>query len=90
MRKSLGQPDPFRQRYKAEISSAVNEVVKGRKNKREATALIREKAMVTVHFDEIVRFLEVVETELISLHEGNIARHKLRPQEYRQWKEGWR
>lgn len=28
------------------------------------------------------RFVELVETEIMSLHEGNIARYKLRPTEY--------
>jgi hypothetical protein len=36
------------------------------------------------------RFVEVVETEIMSLHEGNIARYRLRPAEYRAWRENWR
>ena len=28
------------------------------------------------------RFIEVIETELSSLHEGNIARYRLRPSEF--------
>jgi hypothetical protein len=31
-----------------------------------------------------------VETEIMSLHEGNIARYRLRPAEYRAWRENWR
>jgi hypothetical protein len=31
-----------------------------------------------------------VETEIMSLHEGNIARYRLRPAEYRAWRESWR
>lgn len=36
------------------------------------------------------RFVEVVETELMSLHEGNIARYRLRPSEFQRWRQGWR
>jgi hypothetical protein len=36
------------------------------------------------------RFVEVVETELMSLHEGNIARFRLRASEYQTWRQGWR
>lgn len=36
------------------------------------------------------RFVELVETEIMSLHEGNIARYKLRPTEYQNWRQGWR
>jgi len=36
------------------------------------------------------RAFEVVETELMSLHEGNIGRYRLRPTEYQAWRQGWR
>ena len=36
------------------------------------------------------RFVEVAEIELMNLHEGNIARYKLRPAEYRTWQENWK
>jgi hypothetical protein len=32
---------------------------------------------------------EIVERELLSLHEGNIARYQLRPMEYENWKKSW-
>jgi hypothetical protein len=32
----------------------------------------------------------VVEAELTSLHEGNIARYRLRPSEYQTWHRTWR
>jgi len=34
-------------------------------------------------------FIEVVETKLSSLHEGNIARYRLRPTEFARWQEAW-
>ena len=36
------------------------------------------------------RFVEVTETELMSLHEGNMARYRLRPSEFEAWRQGWR
>jgi hypothetical protein len=35
------------------------------------------------------RFTEVVETELTSLHDGNIARYRLRPAEFEAWRRNW-
>lgn len=35
------------------------------------------------------RFMEVVETELIGLHEGNIARYKLKPSEFENGLKRW-
>ena len=36
------------------------------------------------------RFIELVETDLMNLHEGNLARARLSPAEYSAWKAGWR
>lgn len=36
------------------------------------------------------RFIEIVETELGSLPEGNIARYRVLPEELMSWKENWR
>jgi hypothetical protein len=36
------------------------------------------------------RFIEVTETQLMSLHEGNIARYRLRPSEFHAWQVGWK
>jgi len=35
------------------------------------------------------RFVEVTETQLMSLHEGNIARFRLRPSEFAAWVAVW-
>ncbi|MFA6498487.1 MAG: Fic family protein [Desulfurivibrionaceae bacterium] len=89
VRQSLGQPDAFRLRYKPEIANCVSAVVQGGKNKQQATAFIREIARGMAPANEFSRFVEVVETELIGLHEGNIARYRLRPEEYRKWRRTW-
>jgi hypothetical protein len=40
--------------------------------------------------EDVMRFIEIAETELMSLHEGNIARYRLRPSEYTAWREIWK
>jgi hypothetical protein len=40
--------------------------------------------------EERARFVEVGETELMGLHEGNIARYRLRPPDYQNWRVTWR
>ena len=34
--------------------------------------------------------MEVVETEIMGLHEGNVARFRLTPREFDVWKKTWR
>lgn len=90
VRQSLGEPDPFRLRYRELVAEVVAEVVLKEVNKKGATALARRYALERVMAGDQLRFIEVVESEIMSLHEGNIARYRLRPTEYRTWKQGWR
>ena len=90
VRQSLGEPDPFRLRYRALIADVVAAVVRTEMGKKAATALTRQTAAEQVPAADQARFVEVVETELMNLHEGNIARYRLRPAEYQVWQQGWR
>lgn len=89
VRQSLGEPDPFRLRYRAFVAEVVATVVRERMDKKAATALARQRAVEQLPAPDQARFVEVVETEIMSLHEGNIARYRLRPAEYRTWRQGW-
>ena len=90
VRQSLGEPDPFRMRYRVPIRELVATVVRSGMDKKAATALARQRAAEEVSLADGARFVEVVETELMSLHEGNIARYRLRPAEFQAWQQGWR
>ena len=90
VRQSMGEPDPFRLRYRALVAEAVAAVVRTGMDKQAATALARQRAAEQVSPADRARFVEVVETEIMSLHEGNIARYRLRPAEYEAWRQGWR
>ncbi|MEC5126019.1 Fic family protein [Verrucomicrobiales bacterium BCK34] len=86
---SLGQPDPFRLRFRSEIGEFVREVVVGKMDKGEAARWIASRAGDKVGEANRVRFIEVVEMELLCLHEGNIARFRLRPGEFAAWEALW-
>ncbi len=90
VRQSLGEPDPFRLRYRALVAELVAAVVRAGMDKKAATALVRDRAAEQVPPADQARFVEVVETEIMSLHEGNIARYRLRPAEYHAWRQSWR
>lgn len=89
VRQSLGEPDPFRLRYRDFIAGLVARVVKNGMGKKRAVDCIKQQAAQRVVQIDRAHFIEVVETELMSLHEGNIARYRLRPLEYQQWRENW-
>ena len=89
IRQSLGQPDPFRLRYRQQISQFVGGVVKGRMDKRAAAKWIATQVTREIPQKDQSRFVEVVETEVSNLHEGNIARYRLRLSAFYAWKRGW-
>lgn len=89
VRQSLGDPDPFRLRYRVQIKEFVARVVLNCLDKREAVGWIAGKATAEIPADNRDRFIEIIETELSSLHEGNIARYHLRPAEFKNWKQSW-
>ncbi|MSP43253.1 MAG: Fic family protein [Alphaproteobacteria bacterium] len=89
IRQSLGEPDPFRLRYRDPLAKVVAEIVRSRMDKQTAVAMIRHQAAENIVPEDIAKFIEIAETELMSLHEGNIARYRLRPSEFEAWKKVW-
>jgi hypothetical protein len=90
VRQSLGDPDPFRLKYRTQVGEFVAEVVRSRMDKREAAGWIAKKAAAEVPAEDKARFIEVAETELSGLHEGNIVRYRLKLSEFKNWNQGWR
>lgn len=90
VRQSLGEPDPFRLKHRTRIIETVAEVVRRTMNKAQASAFIQAKAEELIGQTDRERFVEAVDTELLSLTEYNIARHRVRPSEFMRWKSGWK
>ncbi|MFC1499119.1 Fic family protein [Verrucomicrobiota bacterium] len=89
VRQSLGEPDLFRLKHRSLIKNMVCDVVKGCMSKKTAVAFTKHAIPETLSIDNHKRLLEIVETELSSLHEGNIARYRLKPSEYKAWIKDW-
>lgn len=89
IRQSLGEPDPFRLRYRQQIKTFVAEVVRNCMDKRAAVNWITRQSETEISSDDRARFVEVVETELGSLHEGNFVRYQLHSAEFWNWKKIW-
>lgn len=89
VRQSLGEPDPFRLRHRADLREVVGAVVRGRMNKKQAVAHIGAWTQGNIAEAERERFREIVESELLNLHEGNFARYQIKPTEFGAWHEAW-
>ena len=86
VRQSLGDPDAFRLKYRSQIGEFVREVVQAKLTAPQAEQWIRQHASAGIPAEDRPKFIETIEVELLSLHDGNIARYRLRPGEFSQWK----
>ncbi len=89
IRQSIGEPDPFRIKHRNAIYALVTDIVTKGRNQKEAAKLVATEAQA-LPASERARFIEVVETELLALHEGNFARYRIRPSEFSAWQKVWK
>lgn len=87
-RQSLGDPDPFRLKYREPIRHLVTDMVTNAMPKDIAIGLIKIRALQLPKEDQS-KFIEAIESELINLHEGNFARYMIRPAEFKAWQKVW-
>jgi hypothetical protein len=57
-------------------------------DQKAAADAIAVKALALPKADQ-ARFIEMVETELLALHEGNFARYRIRPSTFAAWQKAW-
>jgi hypothetical protein len=89
VRQSVGEPDPFRLRYRERLRDIVRDVVRGPMDRKTARAHLAATARDEIPADDQEQFIEVAETELLGLHEGNFARYQVRPSEFATWRLVW-
>jgi hypothetical protein len=88
VKESLPEPDPLRLRYRDALIEVVSEIV--RSGKAIDTRLIRELATPIVKGEDLGQFMAMVFNDLHHLHEGNLARYRLRLAEFQAWKKALR
>jgi Fic family protein len=89
IRQSLGDPDPFKLRYRNTIRTLIGDIISQAMSRKETGKMITERAKLIPLADRS-QFVNVIETELLSLHEGNFARYFISPAEFAKWKKTWK
>jgi Fic/DOC family len=89
VRQSLGEPDPFRLRYRDHLRDVIRAIVRGAKGRAAARAHLTATTRALIETADQEQFVEVAETELLGLHEGNFARYQVRPSEFAEWRAVW-
>ncbi|MGQ0506205.1 MAG: Fic family protein [Myxococcaceae bacterium] len=80
---SLPSPDPFRVRHREALGEVVSEIVRG--GRLPSPDVVRALSATQVDPKEMPDFVAMTLLELDSLHEGNIARYRIRPSALRDW-----
>lgn len=84
---ALGQPDLLSLKYRAVIHDIIKSIILENVKSSIIVESIRKKINeLDLSTTEADKLLQIIETEITSLHEGNIARFKIRPSEYNTWK----
>lgn len=89
VRQSLGEPDAFRLRYRAPIVELIGEIVRQRLDRARTPDYVRAWVTGRLPVQDHARFQEMIETDLLAMHEGNYSRYRLRPSEFEAWKAVW-
>jgi len=89
IQQSLGEPDPFRLRYREALRTLIAHIVRARMNRGAAVRHIREWTGTNIEELHRAAFRSATEDELLALHEGNFARYSLRPAEFQAWQAAW-
>lgn len=88
IQQSLGEPNLLKFKYRQLIHEIVREIVLektvGSQVVHKIRNLIEDKRAPV---EDRAELFKLIETEIMSLHEGNAARFKIRPSEYQTWKE---
>ena len=89
VRQSMGEPDKFRLQYRDNIAGLITNIVSASMVKKIAVQVIKDYAANEIDPIDQARFIEVTETELMNLHEGNMARYRIRPSQFSEWNKNW-
>jgi len=84
VRDALPQPDPLRLRNREQLTEVVSAIV--RDDAPIDDASIRALAAPLVAPEDLEDFVAMAVSDLSGLHEGNLARYRLRLSEFRRWR----
>ena len=87
IQQAMGEPNLFKLKYRSVIQDIIREIILGGVAGSQVVStinhLIEKRNLSLQDSDELFK---LIETEIISLHDGNIARFKIRPSEFEKWK----
>jgi len=75
--------------YRSAIYELLTTIVTNAQTKSIAIKSIRQYANENIPAQDQERFIEQLDTELLSLHKGNFGRYKITPKQFERWLAVW-
>lgn len=85
VRLSLGKPDPFRLKHREALREIIQTISIERLGRRTAISHIADWSEANIEAEKREQFSEVTETEILALYEGNFARYRISPLQFKAW-----
>ena len=85
----IEEPDRFLVRHRERLVYIIGEVIRVAMGRKSAFEHVENWVKENVASDDRETFREIVENELVSLHEGNCARYRVGLGEFQAWQEVW-
>lgn len=87
IQRSLGEPNLLKLKHRLEIQEIVRTIILEKTEGAKVTKKIKDLTDAkTFPESERQELINLIETEILNLHEGSVARFKVRPSEYKAWK----
>ncbi|MBI5448621.1 MAG: Fic family protein [Gammaproteobacteria bacterium] len=87
IQQNIGEPDLFKIKYRSAIQEIIREIILDNVTAHQIVPMIKNKIeRLKLSESDFVHLFQIIETEIMSLHDGNIARFKVRPGEFEKWK----
>jgi hypothetical protein len=89
VQQTIGEPDPFRLTYRNELREVIAMVITGLVGRQDVEKVIVEATPATVAAHDRETFTQLVQSELLVINDGNFARYRVRPSQFKAWKDVW-
>jgi hypothetical protein len=89
VQQTIGEPDPFRLTYRNELREVIAMVITGLVGRQDVESAIVEATPATVAAHDRETFTQLVQSELLVINDGNFARYRVRPSQFKAWKDVW-
>ena len=87
IQQAMGEPNLLKLKYRTQIYDIIRTIVLEKADGSQVVSRIQ--SLIKVHnlpTSDCTELFKVIETEIMSLHDGNIARFKISPREFQSWK----